>query len=133
MLRPHDASLVFPLLIGARPISPINLASYILHFIQCRTDFHHRVADHARIQTESPLDGVLCLCARVEAHDEVVAIVVSCALLARGFGEEESAPVCDAADDAACGEDLVACCASDSGGYVRGVRRWCGMSGGRTL
>jgi hypothetical protein len=76
---------------------------------------------------------VLCLCARVEAHDEVVAIVVSCALLARGFGEEESAPVCDAADDAACGEDLVACCASDSGGYVRGVRRWCGMSGGRTL
>jgi hypothetical protein len=64
---------------------------------------------------------VLCLCARVEAHDEVVAIVVGCALLARGFGEEESAPVCDAADDAACSEDLVACCASDSGGCMLGV------------
>ena len=57
---------------------------------------------------------MLCLCARVEAHDEVVAIVVGCALLAGGFGEEESAPVCDAADDAAGGEDLVACCAGDS-------------------
>jgi hypothetical protein len=57
---------------------------------------------------------VLCLCARVEAHDEVVAVVVGCALLAGGFGEEESAPVCDAADDAAGGEDLVACCTGDS-------------------
>jgi hypothetical protein len=64
---------------------------------------------------------VLCLCARVEAHDEVVAIVVCCALLASGFGEEEGAPVCDAADDAAGCEDLIACCASDSGGCVLGV------------
>lgn len=64
---------------------------------------------------------MLCLCARVEAHDEVVAVVVGCALLAGGFGEEKSAPVCDAADDAAGGEDLVACCASDSGGSVLGV------------
>lgn len=53
--------------------------------------------------------------ARVEAHNEVVAVVVSCALLARGFGKEESAPVCDAADYAAGCEDLVACCAGDSG------------------
>jgi hypothetical protein len=45
-----------------------------------------------------------------------VAIVVCCALLARRFREKESAPICDAADDAAGGEDLVACCASDSGG-----------------
>jgi hypothetical protein len=52
---------------------------------------------------------VLCLCARVEAHNEVVAIVVGCALLAGGFGEEESAPVCDA------------CCAGDPGGSVLGV------------
>jgi hypothetical protein len=64
---------------------------------------------------------VLCLCARVEAHNEVVAIVVGCALLARGFREEESAPVCDATDDAAGCEDLIACCASDSGGCVLGA------------
>lgn len=65
---------------------------------------------------------MLCLGARVEAHDEVVAVVVGCALLARGLGEQESAPVCEAADDAAGGEDLVAGCAGDSGGYC--VRRW---------
>jgi hypothetical protein len=64
---------------------------------------------------------VLCLCARVEAHNEVVAIVVGCALLARRLREEESAPVCDTADDAAGCEDLIACCASDSGGCVLGV------------
>lgn len=72
---------------------------------------------------------MLCLCARVEAHDEVVAVVVNCALLARGFGKEEGAPVCDTADDAAGGEDLVACCAGDSGGGVleackSGVVNW---------
>lgn len=47
--------------------------------------------------------------------------MVDCALLAGGFGEEESAPVCDAADDAAGSENLVACCASDSGEDVLGV------------
>jgi hypothetical protein len=73
---------------------------------------------------------VLCLCARVEAHDEVVAVVVGCALLAGGFGEEESAPVCDAADDAAGGEDLIACCAGDSGGSVLGVNGGGGAGGG---
>lgn len=112
-------------LIAARTISPINLPTHIPNLIELRANLHHRVANHARVQTESPLDGVLCLCARVEAHDEVVAVVVGCALLAGGFGEEESAPVCDAADDAAGGEDLVACCAGDSGNHwVRGVRTW---------
>jgi len=59
---------------------------------------------------------VLCLCARVEAHDKVVAVVVGCALLARGLREQEGAPVCETADDAAGGKDLVAGCAGDSGG-----------------
>ena len=44
-----------------------------------------------------------------------MAVVVGCALLAGGFGEEEGAPVCEAADYAAGGEDLVAGCAGDSG------------------
>jgi len=106
----------FPPLIGARTISPIDLSTHILNLIKLRSNFHHRVPNHARIQTKRPLDSVLCLCARVEAHDEVVAVVVGCALLAGGFGEEESAPVCDATDNAAGGEDLVACCAGDSRG-----------------
>ena len=112
-------------------ISPIHLSTNIPDLIELRSDLDHRVADQTRVQTESPLDGVLCLCARVEAHDEVVAIVVGCALLAGGFGEEESAPVCDAADDAAGGEDLVACCARDSEGGMLGVYyRGIGGSGG---
>jgi len=65
---------------------------------------------------------VLCLCARVEAHDEVVAIVVGCALLAGRFGEKEGAPVCDTTDDASSGQDLVACCASDSEGGMLDMR-----------
>jgi hypothetical protein len=113
----HSPPCLSPL-ISARTIPPVNLCANIFNLIELRANLDHRVADHARVQTECPLDGVLCLCARVEAHDEVVAIVVGCALLAGGFGEEESAPVCDTADDASGGEDLVACCACDPGGRV---------------
>lgn len=55
-------------------------------------------------------------------------------MLAGGFGQAEDAPVCDAADDAAGGQDLVACCFCDSirgedglvGGFVGGVGRFGG-------
>lgn len=108
-------NLPFSPLIIPRPIPPIHLASDILHLLQRRADLHHRVANHTRVQTKRPLNSVLSFRARVEAHNEVVAVVVGCALLACGFGEEEGAPVCDAADDAAGCEDLVACCAGDPG------------------
>jgi hypothetical protein len=108
----------FSPLVGTRAIAPVRLAANIPHFVQLGSDFDHRVADHARVQTERPLDGVLGLCARVEAHDEVVAIVVECALLAGGFGQEEGSPVCETAHYAAGGEDLVSCCAGDSAGRV---------------
>ena len=107
-------------LVGTRTIAPVRLSANIPHFVQLCSDLHHRVADHARVETESPLDGVLGLCARVEAHDEVVAVVVEGALLAGGFGQEEGSPVCEAADYAAGGEDLVSGCASDSVGCVKG-------------
>ena len=58
---------------------------------------------------------MLCLRARVEAEDEVVALMVCSALFSGWFGEEECAPVRDPADYAAGGEDDVACCSSDSG------------------
>jgi len=78
--------MIFPPLVGTHTTAPVRLAADIPHFVQLCSDFHHRVADHARVQTEGPLDGVLSFCARVEAHDKVVAIVVECALLAGGFG-----------------------------------------------
>lgn len=43
-----------------------------------------------------------------------MALAVDGALFASGFGEEEGAPVGDAADDAAGGENDVAGCLSDS-------------------
>ena len=64
---------------------------------------------------------MLGLSARVEAQNEVVALVVFGALFSRGLGEQEGAPVADAADYAAGGEDDVAGCAGDSGRDVRGV------------
>lgn len=48
---------------------------------------------------------MLRLGARIESHPEVLALVVRRALLARGLGQEEGAPVGEAADDAAGGED----------------------------
>jgi hypothetical protein len=96
-MLPYSLSDDFSPLVDTRAIAPVRLAADIPHFVQLCSDFDHRVADHARVQTESPLDGVLGLCARVEAHDEVVAIVVECALLAGGFGEQEGSPVCEAA------------------------------------
>jgi hypothetical protein len=63
---------------------------------------------------------MLSLRARVEAQNEVVALVVFGALFSRGFGEEEGAPVADAAYDAAGGEDDVAGCAGDSGVVLEG-------------
>lgn len=62
----------------------------------------------------------------VEANDEVVAVVVRGALLARGFGQQEGAPVCYASDHAAGIENDVAGCFGDSVGFVsagRGQRR----------
>jgi hypothetical protein len=48
---------------------------------------------------------VLCARTRIEAHDEVVAVVVCGLEFFRGLGEEESAPVGDAAHDTALVED----------------------------
>lgn len=43
---------------------------------------------------------MLCACAGIEAHDKVVAIVVFRLQLLRRLGQEEGAPVCDAANNA---------------------------------
>ena len=50
-------------LISAHAISPVHLSTNIPNLIELRADLDHRVADQTRVQTESPLDSVLCLCA----------------------------------------------------------------------
>jgi hypothetical protein len=58
---------------------------------------------------------VLCARARIEAHDEVVTVVVCGLQLLRWLREEEGAPVGDAAHDAALVENDFARGFSDSG------------------
>jgi hypothetical protein len=53
-------------------------------------------------------------CARVEAHDEVVAIVVGRLQFLRGPGEKEGAPVGHTAHDAVALENDSACGFGDS-------------------
>ena len=65
---------------------------------------------------------MLCAGTRIEAHDEVVAVVVCGLQLLCWLGEEEGAPVGDATDDALLVEDNFACGFGDSTGYrVSGV------------
>jgi hypothetical protein len=65
---------------------------------------------------------VLCAGTRIEAHDEVVAVVVCGLQLFRWLGQEEGAPVGDAADDALLVEDNLAGGFGDSMRYrVSGV------------
>jgi hypothetical protein len=61
---------------------------------------------------------MLCLRARVEAQNEVVALVVFGALFSRWLREEEGTPVGDASNYAAGSEDDVASCAGDSGALL---------------
>lgn len=68
---------------------------------------------------------MLCAGARIEAHDEVVAVVVCGLQLLRWLGEEEGAPVGDAADYALLIEDNLSGGFGDSGTYRVSV--WLGV------
>lgn len=59
---------------------------------------------------------MLRFCAAVEAQDEVLALVVGCALFASRPGQQEGSPICDAAYYAPGGENDVTSCTGDSGG-----------------
>ena len=77
----------------------------ILDVLEGLTHADDAVADHAGVEAEGALDGVLSVSGGVEAHDEVVAGLVQGLVLAEGLGEQEGAPVGYAADDAVAGED----------------------------
>lgn len=69
--------------------------------------------------------------AAVEAHDEVVPVVVQLLGLSSGLGQEECAPVADAAHHAARVQDYVAGCFGDSAGVgLVGLDRLEGEEGG---
>jgi hypothetical protein len=60
----------------------------------------NRVPDQAGIQGHGLAERVLGARARIEAHDEVVSVVVCRLQLLRGLGEEEGAPIGHATHDA---------------------------------
>jgi hypothetical protein len=91
---------------------------HVLDVLKLLAHLHDRISDQARIQTHCASQSVLCACTGVEAHDEVVAVVVGRLQFLRGLGEQEGAPVGVAAHDAALGQDDVACRFGDSGQRV---------------
>jgi hypothetical protein len=74
----------------------------------------NRVPDETRVQGHGLAQRVLGARARIEAHDEVVSVVVCRLQLLRGLGKEEGAPVGDATHDAVSLEYNSACGFGDS-------------------
>lgn len=72
----------------------------VLDLLKLRAHLYDRIPNQARVERHSLSQGVLCAGARVEAHNEVVAVVVGRLQFLRRLGEEESAPVRNAAHDA---------------------------------
>ena len=84
------------------------------NLLELGTHLHNRVPDEARVQGHGLAQRVLGARARVEAHDEVVSVVMCRLQLLRGLGEEEGPPVGDATHDAVALEDDSACGFGDS-------------------
>lgn len=95
-------------------IRPLGHTPDITDLFQPIAHLHHAISYHPRIQSKRSFHRVLCLRARVEAQNEVVALVIFRALLAGWFGEQEGTPVADASDYTARAEDDVACGSRDS-------------------
>ena len=104
-----------------------RLPRNILNLLKLGPHLHNRVPDQPRIQTHGAPQRVLCAGTGIEAHDEVVADVVRRLQLLRGLGQQESAPVGDAADDAVLLEDDFAGGLCDSGGLGERGREGAGV------
>jgi len=97
-----------------QPSPELSGAGNVLDVLQLLAHLDNGVADQARIQTHGAAQLVLGAGTGVEAHDEVVAVVVGRLQFLGGLGQQKGAPVADAADDAAFVEDNFAGGAGDS-------------------
>ena len=95
-----------------------RLARNVLDLFKLGAHLDNRVAYQTGVQAHCAAQRVLCAGAGVEAHDEVVADVVGGLQLLRGLGQQEGAPVGDAAHDAVLLEDDLAGRLCDSGGKL---------------
>lgn len=104
---------------------PLDLAPDLLHpgnrapGPQPLGQFDDAEPYHARIEPEGATHGGLRGGGGVEAHDEVVPGVVVGLMRFCRLGQQEGAPVGEAADDAARAQDQAAGVAGDSGGGER--------------
>lgn len=80
--------------------SEFGLPWNILNFLKLGAHLDYRVSNQTRIERHGLSQGMLCACARIEAHDEVVTIVVGRLQFLRRLWEEKGAPVGDTANDA---------------------------------
>ena len=99
--------------IGPPPL-PIHRSLHINDILQPLPHLHNPTPNHPRINCYCFPHELLHRGRGIEPHYEVVSAVVAHLVLFGGFGEEEGAPVCYAADYATLGEDKIACCAGDS-------------------
>ena len=78
----------------------LRLPCDILDLLELCAHLHDRVSNQAGVERHGLSQGVLRAGTRVEAHDEVVAVVVGRLQFLRWFWEKESAPIRDTAHDA---------------------------------
>ena len=113
-----------PLHISTSP--KLRSPRYVLDLLKLGAHLDDTVSDQARVQAHCSPQGVLCARTRIEAHDEVVAIVVCRLELLRRLGEQKGAPVGDAAHDTLLIENDFTSCFGDSTQWfcVRRLRHW---------
>ena len=104
----------------------------ILNLLKLGTHLDYRVSNQTGIERHGLSQGMLCACARIEAHDEVMAIVVGRLQFLRRLWKEKGAPVGDTANDAVLLKNDPASGFGDSGrrisvrspGYAHTIMRW---------
>ena len=95
-------------------VVPGDMSLDILDLLELVAQLHNREADHPGIEAKRAADRGLHGSRRVEAHDKMVAVVVSGLVFRRGLGQLESAPIGVSADDASGAENLEAAVSGNS-------------------
>lgn len=96
-------------------LSELGLPCDVFDLLKLGAHLDNRIPDQTGIKRHCLSQRVLCARTRVEAHDEVVAVVVGCLQFLRGLWEQEGAPVRDAAHDTIPLENNLASGFGDSG------------------
>ncbi len=74
--RLHPFTPSNPTLLTPLHLRKLRLALDDHNILKLGPHLDNRVADHPGVKTHRLLHSMLCLCARIEPHDEVVAVVV---------------------------------------------------------